>query len=97
MHGNDNDKQSSWMMRAMMICCAVPLLFIIIFGAGGKASGFPTWVVVGVVAVMMAAHFFMIGRSHKRSDGGHEIARKEDKNKGNKDNDGSRADHGCCH
>ena len=46
MHNHDG-KGGNWMMWAMMICCAVPLLLIVLFGLGGKAFGAPTWVVIG--------------------------------------------------
>lgn len=82
------------MMWAMMICCAVPFLLIVLFGLGGKTLGAPTWIVIGGVAVMMIAHFFMMGRSHKHSDED-QTADEEDKNKDGKDKDHS--GHGCCH
>ena len=65
---NHNGKDDSWMMWVMMICCAVPLLLIVLFGLGGKAFGASTWVVIGGIAVMIIAHFFIMGRSHKHSD-----------------------------
>ena len=86
---NHNGKDDSWMMWVMMICCAVPLLIIVLFGFGGKAFGAPTWAVLGGIAVMIVAHFFMMGRSHKHSGG-------EDKNKDGKDNK-NHSGHGCCH
>lgn len=92
MHNHDG-KDGNWMMWAMMICCAVPLLLIVLFGLGGKALGAPTWIVLGAVAVMVIAHFFMMGRSHKHSDEEQSTADKDDKNKDGKDHSG----HGCCH
>jgi len=83
------------MMWVMMICCALPLL-ILGFGLGGKALGASTWVIFGGVAVMIVAHFYMMGRSHKRSDAEQEIADGEDKNKNSKDNK-NHSGHGCCH
>jgi cell division protein FtsW (lipid II flippase) len=64
MHNHD-EKDGSWMMWVMMICCAVPLLLIALFGLGGKAFGAPTWVVIGGVAVMVIAHFWMMSKKHK--------------------------------
>lgn len=90
MHNHDG-KDGNWMMWAMMICCAVPLLLLVLFGLGGKALGAPTWIILGGVAVMVIAHFFMMGRSHKHSDEEQSTANKEDKN--SKDHSG----HGCCH
>lgn len=93
MHNHNHDKGDSWMMWVMMICCAVPLLLIILFGLGGKAFGAPTWIVIGGIAVMVIAHFFMMGRSHKHSDEEKTITDGEDENKDSKDHSG----HGCCH
>ncbi len=92
MHNHDG-KDGSWMMWVMMICCAVPLLLIVLFGLGGKAFGAPTWVVVGGIALMMLAHFFMMGRSHKHSDDEQSGTDGDVKNKDSKDHSG----HGCCH
>lgn len=80
-------------MWAMMICCAVPLLLIVLFGLGGKALGAPTWIVLGGIAVMVIARFFMMGRSHKHSDKD-QSTDGEDKNKDDKGKDNS--GHGCC-
>lgn len=91
MHNHDG-KDGNWTMWAMMICCAVPLLLIVLFGLGGKALGAPTWIVLGGVAVMVIAHFFMMGRSHKHPDE-EQSAANDDKNKDSKDHSG----HGCCH
>ena len=91
MHNHDG-KDGNWMMWVMMICCAVPLLLIVLFGLGGKAFGAPTWVVIGGIAVMIIAHFFMMGKSHKHSDEKQDL-NSEDKNKDKKDHSGS----GCCH
>ena len=87
---NDNSKGGGHkgMMWMMVICCAIPLVFILVLGAGGKELGASTWVILGGVAVMVLAHFFMMGKSHKHSDG-------EAKNKDTKDK--SKSGHGCCH
>ncbi len=83
------------MMWMMAICCAVPLLLIFVFGAGGRALGAPSWIIFGGVAVMVIAHFFMMGRSHKHSDEEQPIANEED-NKNSKDKK-DHSGHGCCH
>lgn len=88
MHNHDG-KEGGLMTWAMIICCAVPLLLIILFGIGGKSVGAPIWVVIGGIAVMIITYFFMLGRSHKYSD-------KEKSSEGErkaKDHSG----HGCCH
>ena len=95
MHNHD-EKDGNWMMWAMMLCCAVPLVLILLFGLGGKALGASTWVILGGIAVMLATHFLMMGRSHKRSNKEHGVAGEEGKNIDDKDgktHDG----HGCCH
>ena len=93
---NHNGKDDSWMMWVMMICCAIPLLAIVLFGFGGKAFGAPTWVVLGGIAVMVIAHFFLMGRSHKNSDEEKSITDGESENKDNKDKK-DHSGHGCCH
>lgn len=92
------------MMWMMLICCALPLLFIVFLGAGGKALGAPTWIVLGVVAAMMVAHFFMMRAMHKGSDEEHETTDGEDTKKdvsapsaeADKD-DKKHSGRGCCH
>ena len=93
---NHNGKHDIWMMLVMMICCAVPLLVIVLFGFGGKDFGAPTWVIIGGIAVMIVAHFFMMGKSHKHSDNEQPGTDGEAKNKDDKDNK-DHSGHGCCH
>ena len=95
MHNHDG-KDGNWMMWVMMVCCAVPLLLIVLFGLGGKAFGASTWVVIGGIAVMVIAHFFIMGRSHKHSDEEKLVTGGEDENKGSKDKK-DHSGHGCCH
>lgn len=85
MHNYDDNKQGggNGMMWMMVLCCAIPLILILIFGAGGRALGFLTWIIFGGIAVMIIAHFFMMGRSHKHSGEGHEAVDKDGKNKDN--------------
>lgn len=84
------------MMWVMALCFAIPLVLILIFSAGGKALGTTTWVVLGAMAVMMVAHFFMMGKSNKHSDKDQNIAGKDDKNRDDKD-DKDHSGHRCCH
>ena len=96
MHDHDRKGNNS-MMWMMVICCAVPLLLLLFIGTGGRALGASSWVIFGGVAVMVIAHFFMIGKSHKHDDSSdekHEITGEE--NKDNK-NDKNHSGHGCCH
>ena len=71
MHNHDGKGNNS-MMWMMIICCAVPLLLIVLFGFGGKAFGVSTWVIFGGIGVMVLAHFFMMGKSHKHDSGSDE-------------------------
>ncbi len=96
---HDHDKKSNKnMMWMMAICCGLPLLLILVVGGGGRALGASTWVVFGGMAVMILAHFFMMGK-HKgngNSDEKDKLTGEEDKNKDNKD-DKNHSGHGCCH
>jgi membrane protein implicated in regulation of membrane protease activity len=94
MHDHDGKGNKS-MMWMMAICCGLPLLLILFVGGGGKALGTSTWVVFGGMAVMILAHFFMMGK-HKHGDDSNEkqeLIGKEGKNKEDKTHSG----HGCCH
>jgi cell division protein FtsW (lipid II flippase) len=64
---NHNDKSMKWMMWMMAICCGLPILFILLFGVGSVALGASKWVVLGVMALMLLAHLFMM-RKHKHDD-----------------------------
>ena len=90
---NHNDKDGNWMMWVMMICCVAPLLLLVLFGFGGKALGAPTWIILGGVALMVIAHFLMMGRSHKHSDEEQSATDKKDENRDGKNH----SDHNCCH
>lgn len=81
-------------MRMMIICCAVPLLLIILFGLGGKALGTQTWIIVGGIAIMVIAHFFMMGKSRKHADE-EQVDGEKDKSKDGKNNK-DHSSHGCC-
>ncbi|KKS77542.1 MAG: hypothetical protein UV88_C0003G0006 [Parcubacteria group bacterium GW2011_GWA1_43_21] len=80
MPNHDENKNFSRLMWLMMLCCALPFLFIILFGAGGQILETPIWFIFGGMAIMMIIHFLMMKKTHKNSDG-------EDKN---------HSDHGCC-
>lgn len=95
-HRNNNGEGMKSMMWMMVICCAVSILLIVLFGLGGKAFGSPTWIVLGGVAVMILAHFFMMGRSHKHSDEEKSVTSGESENKDGKDKK-DHSGHGCCH
>ena len=54
-----------------------------------------TWIVIGGIAAMVVAHFFMMGKSHKHSNQEKTTTDGEDKNKDNKGKNHS--GHDCCH
>lgn len=90
-HENKGMKSMMWMMA---ICCGVPLVLFLFIGAGGIATGASKWLVLGIVALMVVAHIFMMRRGHKHSDqtqDGNTITT-DDK----KDKDGH-SGHSCCH
>lgn len=62
---NEN-KQMKWMMWAMMLCCLGPILFALLFGAGARSLGAPSWIVIAIIAIVAIAHFFLMNRSHKQ-------------------------------
>jgi len=97
MHNHDdNGEGTKSMMWMMALCCAVPLIFIFIFGVGGEALGAPVWIVFGGIALMAIFHLFIMKRSHKNyGDGGHKTTG-NDKNEDNKD-EKTHSGHGCCH
>lgn len=95
---NNNDKGTKSMIWMMVICGAVLLLLILVLGAGGKALGAPTWVVFGGVALMIGAHLFMMGRSHKHEDEERDTAKgNEEQNSDDKKDSKNHSGHDCCH
>ena len=90
---NHNEKSGNGIMWMMAICCGLPILFILVSGAGGKALGAPTWVIFGGVMVMLAVHFFAMRKPHKHADEKKEAAGGENREKEGK----ADSNHGCCH
>ncbi|MFA6405150.1 MAG: hypothetical protein WCW46_00165 [Candidatus Paceibacterota bacterium] len=98
MHNHEKDnKGMGSMMWMMLICCAVPLILILLFGVGGKAFGASSWVIFGGVAFMLLAHFFMMrGHGHSNEEKDKQgIAGEDSKNKDDKDHK-DHSGHGCC-
>lgn len=93
MHDHNN-KENSWMMWAMMICCALPFFLILIIGERGKELGTSAWIIFGGVAIMVIIHIFMMSRLHKHHDEEDNMTKAQ--NKDNKDNK-THSGHGCCH
>ena len=97
MHDNNNkDDMHKGMLWMMVVCCGVPLVLVLVFGAGGTALGAPAWVMFGFVAIMLVVHFSRMGISHMHSDKGHGVVDEEGRNKDGKDNT-TNSGHGCCH
>lgn len=90
-HENKGMKSMMWMMA---ICCGVPLILFLFIGTGGIAAGASKWLVIGVIALMVVAHVFMMRKSHRHDD-------HEQKVEGEKKDDGKNKDghsgHSCCH
>ncbi|MFA6392672.1 MAG: hypothetical protein WCW54_01100 [Candidatus Paceibacterota bacterium] len=68
MHNHD-DKNGKGMMWMMMICCALPIVLLLIFGVGSSAgnSGNSKWIIFIGIGVMVIFHLFMMRKSHKNS------------------------------
>ena len=52
------------MMWAMMLCCALPIILIVLAGGAGSTFGVSTWLVIAAVGLMVVCHYLM-GRHHK--------------------------------
>ena len=91
---HNNDKGMKSMMWMMAICCGLPLVLFLFVGAGGIATGASKWLVIGIVALMIIAHVFMMRRGHKHDDHAQQV-------EGEKKDDGKSKDghsgHSCCH
>ena len=98
MYDHEKDGKGMGSMMWMMICCALPLVLILIFGIGGKASGASSWVIFGGVAVMILAHLFMMrGHGHSNEEKDKQgVVGEDDKNKDDKDHK-NHSGGGCCH
>lgn len=59
-HKDDNGNGNSWMMWLMMACCILPVLFV---GLAGRGAGLPSWIVLGLMAVFAAVHFWGMRKS----------------------------------
>ena len=91
MHNHDN-KENSWMMWGMMVCCAALILFILLFGAGVKAFGLPSWIIVIGIIAFIIMHFVMMKKSHNHSNN---VSGAPDKKEGNDKIRGSHSNHDC--
>ena len=74
MNNKNNQNHDSWMMWAMMICCIAPLAVLFLSGQGFNWRA--NWQIIIAVAVMLIAHFWLMGKTcHKK-----EQPKKEEKN-----------------
>lgn len=76
----------AWMM---MLCCLAPILLLFVFGTGFAKSGASTWVILGLIAVMVIHLFMMVRRARSHSD------QSSHAHEGNGDSD-SHSGHACC-
>ena len=76
----------AWMM---MLCCLAPILLLLVFGTGFAKSGISTWVIVGLIAVMVIHLFMMVRRARSHSDQAPHTHEED----GNHD---SHSGHSCC-
>ena len=91
---HNNDKGMKSMMWIMLICCGAPLLAFLFIGAGGIAVGASKWLIIGIIALMIIAHIFIMRRGHKHNDGVQQVeGEKKDDGKGKDGHSG----HSCCH
>ncbi len=97
MSDHNNGKQDHSMMWMMVICCALPLLFLLFAGSAVFASGYLRYVIFGAIAL---AGVWMMLRGHGSHAENHE---NHDEEKASGDVDvkssaqGMKKDHSCCH
>ena len=82
------------MMWMMAICCGLPLLLFLFVGTGGIAVGASKWLVIGIIAVMVIAHVFIMRKGHKHDDSVQKVD--GEKTDAGKSEDGH-SGHSCCH
>lgn len=64
MHDNKNhDNMMKSMIWMMLICCATPILLVLLFGVGGQAQGIPSWIILPLVIIAIIAHIYIM-RKH---------------------------------
>jgi len=61
----DNQNNDHKMMWAMMIFCALSLLFIFL---GGSIVGGQSWVWIVILVIFVIGHFFLMNKFHKNKD-----------------------------
>lgn len=83
MHNNDNHNSS--MMWMMVLCCALPIVFLALFSS--KPIGTSAWIILGAMAAFLIIHFWLMKKSHDNPV----------KLKNNKSGTKSNSRHNCCH
>ena len=64
-HNHNNSDSNSLMMWLMVLCCALPIIFLVLFS--GKAISLSSWFIFGAMAIFLIIHFWMMKRSHNHS------------------------------
>ena len=88
---NHNGKGDSSMMWMMVLCCALPLIFLLFAGSTVFSGGYIKYVLFGALA---AAFLWMMWRGHGKHGGasGSEKADEKESEKKDEHKKGS-----CCH
>jgi len=89
---NHNGKRDNSMMWMMMLCCALPLVFLLFAGSTVFSGGYLLPIIIGVFVV---AHIWMMFRGHG-GHGGTDENGKTDDGKDPETKDGHKKG-GCCH
>jgi len=89
---NHNGKGDNSMMWMMMLCCALPLVFLLFAGGAVFSGGYLLPIIIGV---FVAAHIWMMFRGHGKH-GGTDVDEKTDDGKDPETKDGHKKG-SCCH
>lgn len=92
----DNNKHDNSMMWMMVICCALPLLFLLFAGSAVFASGYLRYVIFGAFALAGVWMMFRMHGSSGKSHEGHD-ENQATQSGGVKSPDSEKKDHSCCH
>ncbi len=89
---NHNGKGDNSMMWMMVLCCALPLVFLLFAGSSAFAGGYLKYVLFGALA---AVFLWMIWRGH----GGHSDPHEDHKASasGGPETKDTNKHKGCCH
>jgi len=89
---NHNGKGDNSMMWMMVLCCAMPFIFLLFAGSSVSAGGYLKYVIIGGLA---AACIWMMFKGH----GGHGNSHEENKTgaSGEPETKDTNKHKGCCH